>query len=107
MFFYLLTSSIVGLIVYKLVRKKNRSMYDVELIQCTPPTSPIKRMRVSPCVSITPEGLSRKRVEWLESPVRPLVYDSDSETSDMEISNCYFEWDGRGKIYDRHGNLDF
>ena len=106
MFIYFLGASIAGLLAYKIYRRRRNLVYDAQLIQITPSCSPVKRFRVSPCVSVTPERVVG-RPEFYKSPVLspPRVdMDLDSSSSDMD---CYFRWDGRKIIFDRDSSLDF
>ena len=109
MLVYFFGASIAGLLAYKIYRRRRRNLvYDAQLIQITPTCSLVRRFRVSPCVSVTPERLVG-RPEFYESPVlSPLSAPSldSSSSSDLDM-NCYFQWDGRQIMFDHdNANLD-
>ena len=95
MMFYICATTIAGMILYGLVRNRQKTggYYNVELIQCTPPPTP-KRIKISPCQHITPQNMIKK-VRWDTPPV--YIPDSpDSSSSNMDLET-YFRWDTRSE----------
>ena len=106
MFIYFFGASIAGLLAYKIYRRRRNLVYDAQLIQITPTSSPVRKFVVSPCITVTPERVVG-RPKFFKSPVFSPGQDMDTKSSSSSDMNCYFRWDGRKIVFDQDSSLDF